>query len=310
MQSGKYSRTQRESVKLPEHMGARTASGTSLHSTRAMLSLSAVGAGDALGVVTSTHSNSQSMPSGSSTAATSSRVPAAIMVGVNVAPSRGSTSAATSGSSRRSSAPAARAVCGSLRRTHRSASLTTASINCAVSGETMAGGSYRPSATTARARSMTALRSFSGTEARPRHCLGGHLVLHVGGAAAPHVAVLHEAAEGRHAPFGGVGRDHVHVAHVRQCGAGAGAVEARDEVLPRRRLADESALDAVARQVVLEDERAGGLVAGWVGGVDAQKGGEEVDDFALKSVPVVGLETVQRHRHHPWPRGKGTHLRP
>src|SRR5665647_2448531 len=176
MQSGKYSRTQRESVKLPEHMGARTASGTSLHSTRAMLSLSAVGAGDALGVVTSTHSNSQSMPSGSSTAATSSRVPAAVisgrmrqsiqalarvgmtftalpassMVGVNVAPSRGSTSAATSGSSRRSSAPAARAVCGSLRRTHRSASLTTASINCAVSGETMAGGSYRPSATTAQ----------------------------------------------------------------------------------------------------------------------------------------------------------------
>src|SRR5450759_5390267 len=170
MQSGKYSRTQRESVKLPEHMGARTASGTSLHSTRAMLSLSAVGAGDALGVVTSTHSNSQSMPSGSSTAATSSRVPAAVisgrmrqsiqalarvgmtftalpassMVGVNVAPSRGSTSAATSGSSRRSSAPAARAVCGSLRRAHRLASVTTVSMNRAVSGETMAGGSYPP----------------------------------------------------------------------------------------------------------------------------------------------------------------------
>ena len=119
-----------------------TAPGTSLRSTRAMLSLSAVGAGDALGVVTSTHSNSQSMPSGSSTAATSARVSAAVisgrmrqsmqasarvgmtftalpassMVGVNVAPSRGSTSEATSGSSIRSSAPAARAVCGSLRR--------------------------------------------------------------------------------------------------------------------------------------------------------------------------------------------------
>ena len=101
-----------------------------------MLSLSAVGAGDAFGVVTSTHSNSQSMPSGSSTERTISRVPssvisgrmrqstyasacvgmtftalpAASIVGVNVAPRRGSTSEATSGSSARSSAPAVRAV--------------------------------------------------------------------------------------------------------------------------------------------------------------------------------------------------------
>src|SRR5674476_1227234 len=104
-----------------------------------------------------------------------------------------------------------------------------------------------------------------------------------------------------------VGRDHVHVAHQGQRGAGTGAVEARNEVLPLRRLADESARDAVARQVVLEDERAGGLVAGRVGGVDAQQGGEEVDDFTLKSAPVVGLETVQRHRHHPCPRGRRTH---
>jgi hypothetical protein len=146
-------------------------------------------------------------------------------------------------------------------------------------------------------------------EARQRHGLGGHLVLHVGGAAAPHVAVLHDATERRHAPFGGVGRNHVRVAHVGQCGAGAGAVEARDEVLTLRQLADESALDTVARQIIPEDEGAGGLVAGRAGGVDAQKGGEEVDDFALKSIPVVGLETVQRHLHHPCPRGRGTHLR-
>ena len=40
-------------------------------------------------------------------------------------------------------------------------------MNAAVVPETMAGGSARPSAATARARSMTALRSFSGTDPWP-----------------------------------------------------------------------------------------------------------------------------------------------
>ena len=40
-------------------------------------------------------------------------------------------------------------------------------MNAAVIGDTIAGGSVRPSATTARARSITALRSFSGTEPCP-----------------------------------------------------------------------------------------------------------------------------------------------
>ncbi len=88
-------------------------------------------------------------------------------VGVNVAPSSGSTRLATSGSRRRSSAPAARAVTGSLRRAPSAASATMASMKPAVMGETTAGGSARPSAVTARARSMTALRSFSGTDACP-----------------------------------------------------------------------------------------------------------------------------------------------
>ena len=94
-------------------------------------------------------------------------LPAASIVGVSVAPRSGSTRLATTGSSRRSSAPAARAVRGSLRRARSPASGTIASMNRAVVPETIAGGSARPSAVTARARSMTALRSFSGTDACP-----------------------------------------------------------------------------------------------------------------------------------------------
>jgi len=75
-------------------------------------------------------------------------------------------SPATSGSARRRSRAASRAVAGSLSRSRRPSS-TRASINAAVMGDTLAGGSYSPRATTAFARSMTALRSFSGTDPCP-----------------------------------------------------------------------------------------------------------------------------------------------
>ena len=177
-------------MKLPEVIGASTAPGTSRRSTRAMLSAKGVASGEAFGVVTSTHSNSHSMSRGPRTLATwsltsswvisgrmrqsmhaSARVgmtltalPAWSTVGVMVAPKSGSMRPATTGSSARSSAPAARAVCGSLRRAAKATSGTRTSMKRAVVPETIAGGSARPRAMTARARSMTALRSFSGTD--------------------------------------------------------------------------------------------------------------------------------------------------
>ena len=53
-------------------------------------------------------------------------------------------------------------------------------------------------------------------QAPHRHGVGGDEVLDVDGAAAPHVAVLDEAGEGRHLPVGGVGRHHVLVREQQQ----------------------------------------------------------------------------------------------
>ena len=268
-------------------------------------------------------------------------LPASRTVGVSVAPNSGSISPATTGSSRRSSAPAARAVAGSLRRAASAASGTSTSMKRAVVPETIAGGSARPSAVTARARSITALRSFSGTDPWPprprvrmRNCanafsptasrntlrpstgsqrppmpslrqvvgaqrvravlaeplhaaelavllvgrgreldragergaralepgegdrLGGHLVLHVGGADAPDEAVLHDAGERRHAPLAGVGRDDVEVSHHRQRAARPVAVQPGHQALPVGELAVELARDAVLRQVAPARPRA------------------------------------------------------
>ena len=307
--------------------------------------------------------------------------PAGRMVGVNVAPSSGSMSEASSGSAARSSATAARAVAGSLRRARRSPSVTRASMRRRrqrgddgrrvgqAQGDDGAGQVYhraalllgdgavaaaaaradaelreglladgqqehlaavdrQPQAAHALVDEIVAAQQVGALAAQPLDAaelavllvrrggegdgagevragaletgegdgLGRDLVLHVGGAAAPHVAVLHDAAERRHAPFGGVRRHHVQVAHQGQRGSGTGALEAGDEVLAIGQLAEHDAVDAVVPKVVPQDRRAGGLVA--VDGVHTEERREEVEDLALEGAPrrfvqtVVGQHTV------------------
>jgi len=128
--------------------------------------------------------------------------------------------------------------------------------------------------------------------------LGGHLVLHVGRAAAPDVTVLHDAGERGHRPLALVGRDDVHVPHEDERGARAGALQPGDEVLALGQFARERGRYAVRRQVVPEDEGAGGLVAGRVRGVDAQDGGEQLEDFVLEPLPFPVVESVRAHGQH------------
>ena len=148
-------------------------------------------------------------------------------------------------------------------------------------------------------------RGARALEARQRHGLGRDLVLHVGGAAAPDEPVLDDAAERRHAPLGGVGGHDVEVAHHRECGAGARAVEPRREVLALRQLADQRGLDAVARRGTPAARAHTQSRCRRVGRVDAQQGGEQVDDLALELAPGAVVETILRHAHHPVPWGRG-----
>ena len=69
--------------------------------------------------------------------------------------------------------------------------------------------------------------------------LGRHLVLHVGRAAAPDVAVAHGPGEGRDAPFVGLGRHDVEVPEQPQAGSGPRARQADDQVLTFGEVADE-----------------------------------------------------------------------
>ncbi len=131
--------------------------------------------------------------------------------------------------------------------------------------------------------------------------LGGHLVLHVGGADAPDEAVLHDAGERRHAPLAGVGRHDVEVSHHRERAARPLAVQPGHQALPVRELAVELAGDAVRRQVRLHDQRRLGLVA--VGRVDPEERGEQLEDFILERLPLVLIQTVPDHGHRPCERG-------
>ena len=135
--------------------------------------------------------------------------------------------------------------------------------------------------------------SAGALEARERDGLGRHLVLHVGGADAPHVAVLHDAGERRHAPLAGVGRHHVEVAHHRERPARPRPVQPGHQALPVGQLAVELARDAVLGEVGLHDARGLGLVG--VGGVDAQERGEQLEDLVLERLPLVRVQTVVAH---------------
>ena len=66
-------------------------------------------------------------------------------------------------------------------------------------------------------------------------------------------------------------------------------------------LAVELARDAVLGQVRLHDARRLGLVA--VGRVDAEERGEQLEDLVLEGLPVVLVQTVPDHGHHPCARG-------
>ena len=80
------------------------------------------------------------------------------------------------------------------------------------------------------------------------------------------------AAEGRLGPAGGVGGDDVDVMQQQQSLFLRSRGEARVDRLPRRIIADQARVDPFLDQQLLQEPRAGALVAGGVGGVDAEVG--------------------------------------
>jgi hypothetical protein len=89
------------------------------------------------------------------------------------------------------------------------------------------------------------------------------------------------------------------VAHQDEGRSRAPPLEPGDEVLTLRELADELTRDAVHGKVVPEDDGARGLVAGRIGGVDAQDGGEQLEHLALQRLPVLGAQSIAAHGRRP-----------
>ena len=114
-------------------------------------------------------------------------------------------------------------------------------------------------------------RGAGAGEARHGDGLGGHLVLHVGGAATPYVAVTHRSGERWDGPFAGLGRHDVEVPEKAQPRAGAGARQAHDEVLAIGKVADELRVEVVAPEVLGQYKGGASLVAGRISGVGLQQ---------------------------------------
>ncbi len=115
-------------------------------------------------------------------------------------------------------------------------------------------------------------------ERRDRNRVRRDLALHVESAAAPDHSVAQLARERRHRPFGRVREHDVRVAEEEERGA-VPTRDPRDEIRTLRRPRDQLALDAVGGEVVAQELRRRGLVAGRVRRVDADQPLEEVGDL-------------------------------
>ena len=115
-------------------------------------------------------------------------------------------------------------------------------------------------------------------ERRDRNRVRRDLALHVESAAAPDHSVAQLARERRHRPLGRVGEHDVRVAEEEERRA-VPARDPRDEIRTLRRPRDQLALDAVGGEVVAQELRRRGLVAGRIRRVDADQPLEEVGDL-------------------------------
>ena len=128
------------------------------------------------------------------------------------------------------------------------------------------------------------------------HGEGGQQVLHVDGAAPPDVAVLHDAGKGRLVPLVGRRRHDVLVRHERQARPRARAGQRDDEAAPPGRLAHDLAAQTETAKVLVEERGHGRLVAGRVGRVDADQGGEQLARLALHPGDQGGIDAGDVHR--------------
>ena len=123
----------------------------------------------------------------------------------------------------------------------------------------------------------------------------GHHVLHVDRAPAPDGAVVDLAGERRVPPAPGLGRDHVDVAVEQQRGRSpVAAGQAGDQVGPARGRRQHLRLDPGPAQGVGQEGHALGLVAGRVGGVEAQQRPQQLHHRLAFLLPV---DLVQRRVH-------------
>jgi hypothetical protein len=99
------------------------------------------------------------------------------------------------------------------------------------------------------------------------------------------------AGERRVAPATGLGRDHVHVAVQQQRGLRpVAAGQAGDQVGPARRRRQDLGLDPGPAQGVGQELDTLGLVAGRVGGVEADQGPQQLHHRLALLLPVDLLE--------------------
>ena len=124
----------------------------------------------------------------------------------------------------------------------------------------------------ASARKITSRSSGDLLALQPqhRHQPGGDVLLVVHRAAAVDVAAVARGAERREGPLLRVHVDRVGVRHDQQRPLAAVAFEARDEVGPVRFEREDLRGDALALEQLLDVVDDAGLVAGRVGGVDAE----------------------------------------
>ncbi len=129
-------------------------------------------------------------------------------------------------------------------------------------------------------------RNMRALQDEHRHELRDRLTLHIERAASPHSAVLDQTAEWIHGPVLARCKHHVHVVQQNQRARASVARQARVQIgLPRSRL-ENSRLDPIPPEHRGEPARGGDLVAGWVGGVDAQVLRQERGRFLAERLPV------------------------
>ena len=145
---------------------------------------------------------------------------------------------------------------------------------------------------------VAAQRLATALQQQHRQQLHHARALHVHRAAAVDAPVAHDAAERRHVPELLLDRHHVEVIAEQQRAAAAVAVQPRDQRLAARRNLDVLAGDALGLEQRAEEARGRGLVAGRVGGVDAQVALEDVQRLGVDGGPVDRFgHRVRRARH-------------